>query len=124
MTHAKIYHNPRCSKSRQTLQQLQDLGIDTQIIEYLKTPPSKAALKHILTRLRSDARAIMRRQDALYQDSGLAREDLSQEQLLDALVSNPALLERPIVILDDEHAVIARSPEKVPALLAHIKAPA
>ena len=111
-----IFHNPRCSKSRQTLQLLQDNNHTPTVIEYLKTPPSLVTLKRLHQQLAGDARAMMRTKDALYKTLNLKDDTLSQEALLNAIHSNPALLERPIVF-DETRAVIARPPENVLELL-------
>jgi len=107
-----IFHNPRCSKSRQTLQLLQENGVEPEVVEYLKTPPSKARLKQILKMLGLKPRQLMRRNEAEYKELGLADESLSLEQLTDAMLATPKLIERPIVINGDK-AVIGRPPENV-----------
>ena len=95
---ATIYHNPRCSKSRQTLALLEEKGESPQIIEYLKTPPSEAELKDILAKLGLSARDIIRKGEDAYKELGLADEGLSEDQLIAAMVKNPILIERPIVV--------------------------
>ena len=107
-----IYHNPRCSKSRQTLALLQDNQIETDVVEYLKTPPSRETLVAILDMLGLEPRDLMRRKEPEYQELGLADESLERDQLIDAMLEHPKLIERPIVIKDGK-AVIGRPPEKV-----------
>jgi arsenate reductase (glutaredoxin) len=112
----EIYHNPRCSKSRQTLQLLQEQGVEPKVIEYLKTPPDKAALKRILDMLGLEPRALMRTKEAEYQEQRLDDPALTRDQLLDAMIATPKLIERPIVIKDGR-ATIGRPPEKVLEIL-------
>ncbi len=112
-----IYHNPRCSKSRQTLALLQQRGIEPEIVEYLKTPPSRARLKALLGMLGLEPRELMRRKEAPYQELGLEDGSLDNEALIAAMVENPILIERPIVVRG-ERAVIGRPPEAVLELLA------
>lgn len=94
----KIYHNPRCSKSRQTLQLLQDKGVETDVIEYLNTPPDAATLEQILKGLNMEPRDLMRKSQEEYKALGLDDENLSRETLIAAMIENPILIERPIVI--------------------------
>ena len=94
----KIYHNPRCSKSRQTLELLQDKGIETEIIEYLNTPPDTETLNKILTGLGMEPRDLIRKGQDEYKALGLDDENLSKEALIKAMIENPILIERPIVI--------------------------
>ncbi len=108
----QIYHNPRCSKSRQTLQLLQEQGIEPQVIEYLKTPPSKAKLKEILKMLALEPRQLMRNGEDEYQALGLDDESLKKDQLIEAMVAHPKLIERPIVVANGK-AAIGRPPEAV-----------
>ena len=107
-----IYHNPRCSKSRQTLQILEEKGVDTDIVEYLKTPPSRAQLEEILGMLGIEPRELMRRKESEYKELGLDDASLGREALIQAMVEHPRLIERPIVIRDGK-AIIGRPPEKV-----------
>lgn len=111
-----IYHNPRCSKSRQTLQLLRDQAIEPQVIEYLKTPPDAAALEQLLGMLGVEPRELMRRKEKEYRDSGADNPDLTREQLIDLMVRFPKLIERPIVVSDGK-AVIGRPPERVLEIL-------
>ena len=109
----KIYHNPRCSKSRQTLQLLEENNIQPEIIEYLKTPPSKTELKAILKALNMTPRELMRKGEAEYKDNNLADQSLSDEQLIHAMLTYPKLIERPIVITSDNKYALGRPPESV-----------
>ena len=108
----KIYHNPRCSKSRQTLQLLKDNNIEPEVVEYLKTPPTREELERILDMLGLEPRELMRRKEKEYKELGLADPGLSRDQLIDAMIAHPRLIERPIVIKDGK-AAIGRPPEKV-----------
>ena len=112
-----IYHNPRCSKSRQTLQLLKDKGIEPIVIDYLKTPPDAETLDKLLTMLSLQPRELMRRKEAEYKEHGLNDESLSREQLIQAMVNYPRLIERPIVVADDR-AAIGRPPEAVEEILS------
>ncbi len=105
-----IYHNPRCSKSRQTLQLLQDRGEEIEIIEYLKAPPSEANLRNILALLGMKPRDLMRRKEKEYTDAGLDAPELSDTQLIEAMVAQPKLIERPIVVGNGK-AALGRPPE-------------
>lgn len=111
-----IYHNPRCSKSRQTLSLLQDQGIEPTIIEYLKTPPDKATLKSILKKLGLSARELMRRKESVYKENHLDDDSLTEDQLIDAMIANPVLIERPVVLAGNK-AAIGRPPENVLEIL-------
>lgn len=111
-----IYHNPRCSKSRQTLQLLSDRGIEPEVVEYLKTPPSAGELDAILTKLGLEPRAVMRTKEAAYKEAGLADETLTRRQLIDLMVANPIVIERPIVV-SGNRAALGRPPENVLSLL-------
>ena len=108
----KIYHNPRCSKSRQTLQLLEEHQISPEVVEYLNTPPSKEELSEILSMLGLAPRQLMRTKEAEYKELGLDDESLSREQLIEAMVANPKLIERPIVI-NNGKAAIGRPPETI-----------
>lgn len=112
-----IYHNPRCSKSRETLALLEQHGVTPQVVRYLDTPPDAALLRQLLTQLGfSSARQLMRSKDELYRELQLADETLSEEQLLAALVAHPQLIERPIVVKGNQ-ARLGRPPEQVLTLL-------
>ena len=108
----KIFHNPRCSKSRATLELLNSHDAAPQIIEYLKTPPTADDLENILNMLGLQPRQLMRQGEAEYKTLHLADETLSREQLIAAMVTNPKLIERPIVIANGK-AAIGRPPELV-----------
>jgi len=112
----KIYHNPRCSKSRQTLQLLKEQGIEPEIIEYLKKPPTAEELNDILQKLGMEPRELMRKKEAEYKASGLDDEKLDRQALINGMVNHPALIERPIVVANDK-AAIGRPPEAVLAIL-------
>ncbi len=112
----KIYHNPRCSKSRMTLQLLNEQDVDADIVEYLHTPPSKQELKQILSMLNLQPRQLMRTHEAEYKDNNLADESLSDSQLIDAMIKFPKLIERPIVVCNGK-AAIGRPPETVLEIL-------
>ena len=107
-----IYHNPRCSKSRQTLALLEEHGHAPQVIEYLKAPPSAAELQAILKKLKMKPRGLMRKGEDVYKSLGLDNEKLTDEKLLRAMVENPILIERPIVVMGAK-ARIGRPPESV-----------
>jgi arsenate reductase len=111
-----IYHNPRCTKSRQTLELLQSRGIEPEIIEYLKTPPGKAKLKEILKMLDIEPRALMRKNEDEYKKAKLDNPKLSKDDLIAAMVEHPILIERPIVVTRGK-AAIGRPPEKVLEIL-------
>ena len=107
-----IYHNPRCSKSRQTLQLLEDNKVKPVIVEYLKTPPSKSELKKILKMLNIKPRDLLRKKEAEYTAQGLDNGSLTDEQIIDIMLAHPKLIERPIVVRGDK-AALGRPPEKV-----------
>ena len=111
-----IYHNPRCSKSRATLKLLQEKGVETKVVEYLKTPPGRVELIRILDGLGMDPRNLMRRKEALYATLGLADEGLDRDALIDAMLENPILIERPVVENAGRYA-LGRPPENVLEIL-------
>lgn len=113
---ATLYHNPRCSKSRQTLQLLQEQGLEPEVVEYLKTPPDATTLEHILDMLGMQPRELMRNKEDEYTELGLDDPSLSREQLIQAMVEHPKLIERPILVKDGK-AAIGRPPEQVLELL-------
>jgi len=108
----RIFHNPRCSKSRQTLGILNDKNIDAEVVEYLNTPPTIDELTEVLDLLGIEPRELMRKHEAPYKENNLANEDLSRAQLIQAMVNYPILIERPIVI-NGNKATIGRPPEKI-----------
>ncbi|MCG2633676.1 MAG: arsenate reductase (glutaredoxin) [Gammaproteobacteria bacterium] len=113
-----IYHNPRCSKSRQTLQLLQARGIEPEIIEYLKTPPSKTELESLLALLELSPRGLMRTKEAEYRENSLDDPALGTDALVEAMIACPKLMERPIVVVDGLRAAVGRPPERVLSILA------
>lgn len=110
-----IYHNPKCSKSRATLTLLQENGVEPQVIEYLKQPPTKAELKAIVAKLGIKPEALLRKGEEIYK-SKYAGKTLSDAQWIDAMVSDPILIERPIVV-SGKRAVLGRPPENVLELM-------
>lgn len=116
MSEYTIFHNPRCSKSRQTLALLQEHGIEPDIILYLEQAPSKQVLQELLKKLGMTARDILRRGEDEYKTLGLADASLSEAKLLDALHAHPKLIERPIVVRGDR-ACLGRPPENVLGLI-------
>jgi arsenate reductase len=112
----KIYHNPRCGKSRQTLQLLKQQNIEPEIIDYLKTPPTAQELEDILQKLAMEPRQLMRKKEAEYKASGLDDESLDRQTLINGMINHPILIERPIVIVNGK-AAIGRPPEAVLAIL-------
>jgi len=112
-----IYHNPRCSKSRQTLQLLEEKGIEPEIIKYLEQTPSVEQLKTLYSQLELSAvRDMMRTKEAVYKELGLSDSNLSDEELFKAMAENPKLIERPIVVANGK-AKHGRPPEQVLQLL-------
>ena len=115
MSKVIIYHNPRCSKSREALKLLEEQGADVEMVKYLDTPPSKEELKSLLKMLGVSARELMRTKEAIYKELGLGDVE-DEEKLIEAMVEHPRLIERPIVIKDGK-AVIGRPPQRVIELL-------
>jgi arsenate reductase len=113
---ATIYHNPRCSKSRQTLALIEDKGIAPKVVDYLKAPPTVAELKNILKKLGLNARDIVRKGEARYAELGLKEREVGDDALLALMVENPILIERPIVV-SGAKAAIGRPPEAVLKIL-------
>ncbi len=111
MSQVTIYHNPRCSKSRQTLELLKQNDVEPKVVEYLKTPPNAAELKDILEKLGLSADQLMRKKEDVYKELGLAGIN-NEDELITAMVNNPKLIERPIVIQGNK-AAIGRPPEAV-----------
>lgn len=110
-----IYHNPRCSKSRKTLELLHERGLAPVVIEYLKTPPDAATLRELLNLLGLSPRELMRNREAVYGELNLADDTLDDDALIAAMVENPILIERPIVVANGA-AVLGRPPENINAL--------
>ena len=114
MTTFTLYHNPRCSKSRQTLALLEENGISPTVIEYLQDPPDAATIRDLLSKLGLQPRQLMRTKEAPYKELGLA--DASDDELIAAMTEHPILIERPIVV-KAQRAVLGRPPENVMDLL-------
>lgn len=112
MSDTLIYHNPRCSKSRETLQLLKDRGIEPVIRDYLKQPLSTDELNQLLNLLDIAPRALLRKNEAEYQEAGLGNQALSDEAITEAMARYPKLIERPIVVHQGQ-ARIGRPPEQV-----------
>jgi arsenate reductase len=112
----QILHNPRCSKSRATLQILRDNGVEPEIILYQETPPNVEQLRSILAKLNMQPRQLIRKGQSEYKEMGLDNEQLSDDQLLAAMVNTPILIERPIVLAKGK-AAIGRPPESVLGIL-------
>ncbi len=106
MDQLTIWHNPRCSKSREVLSIIEKNGYDKEIVKYLETPPSTAEIKNILKMLALPARELMRTKEALYKELRL-KEEQDEEKLIEAMAQNPKLIERPIVIKSTK-AIIGR----------------
>lgn len=113
---AILYHNPRCSKSRQTLELLRAQGLDPEVVEYLKTPPTAAELEQILALLGKEPRELMRTGEAEYKELGLDDPALGRDALIQAMVDHPRLIERPI-LLANRKAAVGRPPERVLEIL-------
>ena len=111
-----IYHNPHCSKSRQTLALLEENGVTPDIVEYLNTPPSASELGTILDKLGMEPRALMRKKEEPYKALNLADESLGRDALIKAMVDNPILIERPVVVNGGKYA-LGRPPENVLEIL-------
>ena len=116
----KILHNPRCSKSRQTLAILCENGIDVDIIEYLKDAPSEKTLRQIINILGIKPRELLRKGEVVYKENNLRREDFTDDDLIQFMLDNPILIERPIVY-DDKRAVIGRPPDNVLKLIKWLR---
>lgn len=110
-----IWHNPRCSKSRNALNLLEEKNIDAKVVKYLDETPSKDELKDILNKLNMTAQDLMRKGEAVYKELSL-KDETNEEKLLDAMLENPKLIERPVII-KGEKAVIARPIENLEELL-------
>ncbi|HCL77107.1 arsenate reductase (glutaredoxin) [Stutzerimonas nitrititolerans] len=116
MTELTLYHNPRCSKSRSALELLEGRGLTPTIIRYLETPPTAAELQDVLNKLGIAPRQLLRTGEDEYRQLDLADPDLSDEQLIEAMVAHPRLIERPILVAGDR-ATVGRPPEKVLEIL-------
>ena len=115
-TSVTIYHNPRCSKSCQTLALLEQQGVRPTVIHYLETPPDSACLQQLLALLGLEARQLLRSGEAAYRELGLAEPSLTEDELIQAMVAHPILIERPIVV-SAKGAVLGRPPENALQLL-------
>ncbi|TXS92142.1 arsenate reductase (glutaredoxin) [Parahaliea maris] len=115
MSEFQIYHNPRCSKSRNTLALLQEHGVEPEVVLYLETPPDAAGLRDLLAKLGKQPAELLRKGEAEYKELGLGASS-SDDELVAAMASHPKLIERPIVVRG-ERAVLGRPPENVLALL-------
>ncbi|MCP3868469.1 MAG: arsenate reductase (glutaredoxin) [Gammaproteobacteria bacterium] len=112
----EIYHNPRCSKSRQTLKLLEEQGIQPEITHYLDTPPDEKTLSALLEMLGLEPRDLMRKKEKEYKENGLDNPELDRKQLIQAMVRHPRLIERPIVVKAGK-AALGRPPENVLEIL-------
>ena len=111
-----IYHNPRCSKSRNTLQLIEAAGITPEIVLYLENPPSAKEIKDLLAKLGISARDLLRKGESDYKDNNLKDPELTEAQLIDFMAQYPKLIERPIVVKGDQ-SILGRPPENVNSLL-------
>lgn len=116
MSDVTIYHNPRCSKSRQTLALLEEQGIEPQIVKYLEDTPNADELKAVLAKLGISARDLLRKKEAEYKEAGLDNDGLSDDDVIAKMIEFPKLIERPIVVKGDA-ARIGRPPESVLEIL-------
>ena len=112
----KILHNPRCSKSRKTLALIEQAGVEAEVVLYLETPPAADELDEILCKLGLEPMELVRRGEEIYKELGLGGRELSRQEMIELMVANPELIERPIVIAG-ERAVLGRPPENVKELL-------
>lgn len=112
----RLYHNPRCSKSRGALELLRERGIEPQVVHYLDTPPTAEELRALLAMLGIPARALLRSGEDAFAELGLDDETLQDADLIDAMVQHPRLIERPIFVHQGK-AVLGRPPEQVLGLL-------
>jgi arsenate reductase (glutaredoxin) len=110
----RIYHNPRCNTSRKTLALLRDKGVEPEIVEYLKTPYTAAQLQTLLAQMKLPAKAVVRKKEAAA--AGIDPDNMSEAALIDAMVKNPILVERPIVV-SGTRAALGRPPENVLSVL-------
>lgn len=113
----KIYHNPRCTKSRLTLELLREKGIEPLVVEYLKTPPSVKEIASLLKLLGISAKELVRKNEDIYKEKGLSDPDISENDLIKHMHENPILIERPIVVVNNKKAAIGRPPENILAIL-------
>jgi arsenate reductase (glutaredoxin) len=106
-----LWHNPRCGKSREALKLLEEKGVDATVVKYLENTPSKEEIQSVLSKLGISARELMRTKEALYKELNL-KEETDEEKLIEAMVNNPKLIERPVLITSTQ-AIIGRPPQKV-----------
>lgn len=116
MSQVTIYHNPRCSKSRQTLELIREQGIEPVVREYLKEAPSEQELAQVLASLNISPRELLRTKEAEYKETGLDNPALSDAEVISIMIKTPKLIERPIVLKDGQ-ARIGRPPESVLEIL-------
>ncbi len=115
MSDTVMFHNPRCSKSRETLSLLEGQGIEPTVVRYLETPPTAEELDQLLKQLGMEPQELMRTKEDRYEELGLADKTLSREEAIRVMVENPILIERPIVVRGGK-AVIGRPPERIKEL--------
>lgn len=115
-THVTIYHNPRCGKSRHTLELLKAHGVEPKVVEYLRTPPDVATLGALLRLLGLAPRQLLRVHETAYAEAGL-NEASTDEAIIEAMVNYPILIERPIVVVDNRKAAVGRPPESILKIL-------
>lgn len=111
-----IYHNPACGTSRNVLAMIRNSGIEPTVIEYLKTPPSRETLKGLIAAMGVPVREVLRDKGTVYEERGLANPDLSDDELLDAMIEDPVLINRPIVV-SETGTRLCRPSDKVLDLL-------
>ncbi len=116
MTDLTFYHNPRCSKSRNALELIEERGLQPRIVRYLETPPSATELQQLLGKLGISARQLLRSGEDEYKSLNLSDTSLSEAALIEAMTSHPKLIERPILVVG-QRAVIGRPPENVLEIL-------
>ena len=115
MAKVTIWHNPRCSKSREALALLEENGVESEVVKYLEQNPTKEQIEEVLKMLGISARELMRTKESIYKELGL-KEVADEQKLIEAMVEHPKLIERPIIIKDGK-AIIGRPPQKVLELL-------
>lgn len=111
----KIYHNPRCSKSRQALALIQEHGIDVEVVEYMKSPPSRTELQELLRKLEFGPRDLIRKFEAEFKSAGVT-DATSDAELLDLMLAHPKIIQRPVIEVGDQ-ALVGRPPERILDLL-------
>ena len=111
-----LYHNPRCSKSRAALKLLEEQGAEFEVVRYLESPPDENGLRDLLSKLEMNPLELMRRSEAVFRELGLGNAQVSDDERILAMVANPILIERPILISGDR-ACVGRPPERVLELL-------